>query len=106
MPGDFVGCERGQQFLMPPSLLEWLSEDYLVWAALWAGDQMELDRFNVAYRLGALSGTRRVSANVRKAWLCVLGCRRLGKMWSNGSDLRRDAAGALGQLPARRCLIR
>jgi len=31
MARDFVGCERGQLLLMPPSLVEWLPEDHLVW---------------------------------------------------------------------------
>src|SRR5580692_4523710 len=53
MARDFVSCERGQQFLMPPSLLEWLPEDHLVWTVLGAVDQMDLDRFREAYRLGA-----------------------------------------------------
>jgi transposase len=48
----FVGCERGQQFLMPPSLLEWLPEDHLVWTVLGAVDQMDLHRFREGYRLG------------------------------------------------------
>jgi transposase len=39
--------------LMPPSLLEWLPEEHLVWTVLGAVDQMDLDRFNEAYRLGA-----------------------------------------------------
>jgi transposase len=39
--------------LMPPSLTEWLPEDHLVWTVLGAVDQMDLDRFRVAYRLGA-----------------------------------------------------
>jgi transposase len=38
---------------MPPSLLEWLPEEHLVWTVLGAVDQMDLDRFNEAYRLGA-----------------------------------------------------
>ena len=37
---------------MPPSLVEWLPEDHLVWTVLGAVDQMDLDRFNAAYRLG------------------------------------------------------
>ncbi len=37
---------------MPPSLVEWLPEDHLVWTVLGAVDQMDLDRFNEAYRLG------------------------------------------------------
>jgi hypothetical protein len=50
---EFVGCDRGQLLLMPPSLVEWLSEDHLVWTVLGAVDQMELGRFREGYRLGA-----------------------------------------------------
>jgi hypothetical protein len=39
--------------LMPPSLAAWLPEDYLVWTVLGAVDQMDLDRSEAAYRLGA-----------------------------------------------------
>jgi hypothetical protein len=37
---------------MPPSLLEWLPEDHLVWTVLGAVEQMDLQRFEAAYRLG------------------------------------------------------
>ena len=37
---------------MPPSLLEWLPEEHLVWTVLGAVDQMDLDRFKEGYRLG------------------------------------------------------
>lgn len=53
MAHEFVGCDRGQLFLMPPSLVEWLPEDHLVWTVLGAVEQMDLDRFAVSYRLGA-----------------------------------------------------
>lgn len=53
MARDFVGCERGQLWLMPPSLLDWLPEDHLVWTVLGAVDQMDLDGFRRVYRLGA-----------------------------------------------------
>jgi transposase len=53
MARDFVGCQRGQLLLMPPSLAEWLPEDHLVWTVLGAVDQMDLDRFREGYRLGA-----------------------------------------------------
>ena len=49
----FVSCERGQLLLMPPSLVEWLPEDHLVWTVLGAVDVMDLSRFDAAYRLGA-----------------------------------------------------
>src|SRR5437660_8607237 len=52
MARDFVSCERGQVFLMPPSLVDWLPEDHLVWTVLGAVDQMDLDRFRARYRLG------------------------------------------------------
>jgi transposase len=37
---------------MPPSLVEWLAEDHLAWTVLGAVDQMDLSRFEEAYRLG------------------------------------------------------
>jgi transposase len=37
---------------MPPSLFDWLPEDHLVWTVLGAVEQMDLERFNEAYRLG------------------------------------------------------
>jgi transposase len=53
MAREFVGCQRGQMLLMPPSLSEWLPEDHLVWTVLGAVEQMDLERFREAYRLGA-----------------------------------------------------
>jgi transposase len=38
--------------LMPPSLVEWLPEDHLVWTVLGAVDQMDMTRFREGYRLG------------------------------------------------------
>jgi transposase len=53
MARDFVSCDRSQLLLMPPSLTEWLPEDHLVWTVLGAVEQMDLQRFNAVYRLGA-----------------------------------------------------
>jgi transposase len=50
---DFVSCDRGQLLLMPPSLTDWLPENHLVWTILGAVEQMDLDRFVAAYRMGA-----------------------------------------------------
>ncbi|HEY1775361.1 MAG TPA: transposase [Solirubrobacteraceae bacterium] len=52
MAREFAGVQRGQMLLMPPSLSEWLPEDHLVWTVLGAVDQMDLDRFREAYRVG------------------------------------------------------
>ena len=48
---NFVGCDRGQLLLMPPSLTDWLPENHLVWTILGAVEQMELERFEAVYRL-------------------------------------------------------
>ena len=53
MAREFVAVDRGQLLLMPPSLNEWLPEDHLVWTVLGAVEEMDLSRFNDAYRLGA-----------------------------------------------------
>jgi hypothetical protein len=50
---NFVGCDRGQLLLMPPSLTEWLPENHLVWTVLGAVEAMDLGCFNEHYRLGA-----------------------------------------------------
>jgi len=52
MARDFVSCERGQLLLMPPSVMEWVPEDHLVWTVLGAVDAMDLSRFTERYRLG------------------------------------------------------
>jgi transposase len=50
MAQNFVGCDREQVLLMPPSLADWLPEDHLVWTVLGAVERMDLDRFYGAYR--------------------------------------------------------
>ena len=50
MPQNFIACDRGQAFLMPPSLVDWVPDDHLVWTVLGAVDQMDLDAFYGAYR--------------------------------------------------------
>ena len=50
MSQNFISCDRGQVFLLPPSLTDWLAEDHLVWTVIGAVDQMNLDRFYGAYR--------------------------------------------------------
>jgi hypothetical protein len=38
MPQNFVGADRDQVFLLPPSLRDWLPEDHLAWRAAPARD--------------------------------------------------------------------
>jgi transposase len=50
MAQNFIGCDREQAFLMPPSLREWLPEDHLAWFVIEAVEEMELDEFYADYR--------------------------------------------------------
>ncbi|HYN49829.1 MAG TPA: transposase [Thermoleophilaceae bacterium] len=50
MPQNFIGCDREQVFLLPPSLREWLPEDHLAWFVLEAVEEMDLGEFYAVYR--------------------------------------------------------
>jgi hypothetical protein len=50
MAMNFIGCDRDQVFLMPPSLREWVPEDHLVWTVLDAVAEMDLGAFYASYR--------------------------------------------------------
>ena len=50
MGQNLISCDRGQSFLLPPSLTDWLAEDHRVWTVLGAVEQMNLDAFYGAYR--------------------------------------------------------
>src|ERR671923_1880398 len=50
MAPNFIGCDREQSFLMPPSLREWVAEDHLVWTVLGAVEAMDLAGFYAVYR--------------------------------------------------------
>ena len=36
MPQVFIACDRDQEMLLAPSLLDWVPEDHLVWTILGA----------------------------------------------------------------------
>jgi hypothetical protein len=50
MSQNFVACDRRQVFLMPPSLVDWVADDHLVWTVLGAVEKMDLAGFYAAYR--------------------------------------------------------
>jgi transposase len=50
MAQNFIGCDREQAFLMPPSLREWLPEDHLAWFVIEAVEEMEAAEFYADYR--------------------------------------------------------
>lgn len=50
MAYNFIECNREQQYLMPPSVKEWLPEGDLSWFVIDAVGQMELKEFYSKYR--------------------------------------------------------
>src|SRR5437868_5985852 len=51
MAQNFIGCDREQELLLPPSLREWLPADHLVWFLIDAVESMDLTAFYAVYRL-------------------------------------------------------
>jgi transposase len=50
MTQNFIGFDREQVFLMPPSLRDWLPEDHLAWFVIQSVERLDLDAFYGAYR--------------------------------------------------------
>src|SRR4051794_17476707 len=50
MAPNFIGCDREQEFLLPPSLREWLPEDHLAWFVIDTVAAMDLAAFYACYR--------------------------------------------------------
>src|SRR3954452_2115016 len=50
MGARFIGCDRDQVFLMPPSLRDWVPEGHLVWTVLDSVGGLDLSSFYAAYR--------------------------------------------------------
>ncbi|MGH2745404.1 MAG: transposase, partial [Thermoleophilaceae bacterium] len=50
MAQNFIECDREQEFLLPPSLCEWLPEGHLAWFVIDAVAQLDLSAFYAAYR--------------------------------------------------------
>ena len=50
MAQNFIGCDREQELLLPPSLREWLPEGHLAWFVIDAVGEFDLSAFYAAYR--------------------------------------------------------
>ena len=50
MSQNFLGCDRGQAFLLSPSLDEWLPADHFAWFVIAAVEAMDLTAFYAGYR--------------------------------------------------------
>ncbi|MFI9826005.1 transposase [Streptomyces sp. NPDC052013] len=47
---NFLTCDRAQQYLMPPSVADWLPDDHLVWFVLDVVEQLDLAELYGSYR--------------------------------------------------------
>jgi len=50
MGARFIGCDRDQVFLMPPSVRDWVPEGHLVWTVLDAVAELDLSAMYAEYR--------------------------------------------------------
>src|SRR3954451_15847719 len=50
MAARFIGVDRDQVFLMPPSLRDWVPEGHLVWTVLGSVNEVDLSAFYADYR--------------------------------------------------------
>ena len=50
MPQNLIACDREQALLLPPSLLDWVPPDHLVWTVLASVEEMDLTAFYEVYR--------------------------------------------------------
>ena len=50
MAQNFIGCDREQELLLPPSLREWLPQEHLACFVLDAVDEVDLGAFYAGYR--------------------------------------------------------
>jgi transposase len=50
MAQNFIGCDREQELLLPPSLREWLPADHLAWFVIDAVEVIDLAAFYAVYR--------------------------------------------------------
>ena len=50
MPQNFIACDREQVLWLPPSLLDWVPPDHLVWTVLASVEEMDLALLYEEYR--------------------------------------------------------
>jgi len=50
MSQNFIGSDREQAFLMPPSLRDWLPSDHVAWFVIESVDRLDLEAFYADHR--------------------------------------------------------
>jgi len=58
MARDFIPCDPDQQFLLPPSMRDWLPEGHLVWFVSDLVDTLDLSSILAAYEKDESRGRR------------------------------------------------
>jgi transposase len=70
---DYVRVDRDQQFLMPPSVREWLPEDHLVWFVIDVVDRVDTSVLHAAHPRGG-AGRRAFDPDMMLALLVYAYC--------------------------------
>src|SRR3954462_12532447 len=71
MAQNFIACDRGQAFLMPPDVREWLPENHLAWVVIDVVGVIDTSAFYAAYRA---DGHRRAAYEPSMMIALVLYC--------------------------------
>src|SRR3954453_8044252 len=50
MAQNFLSCDRDQDFLLAPSVRDWLPEDHLAWFVIGVVERLDLSAIYVEYR--------------------------------------------------------
>ena len=69
MAFNFRAVDRDQQFLMPPSMAEWLPEDHLAWFVVDVVDGFHLAGFDESYRLDGRGAAAYAPSMMVAVWL-------------------------------------
>jgi transposase len=69
MAFNFRAVDRDQQFLMPPSMAEWLPEDHLAWFVIDVVEELDLAGFDESYRLDGRGAAAYAPAMMVALWL-------------------------------------
>src|SRR5215212_7143137 len=75
MGARFIGGDRDQVFLMPPSVRDWVPEGHLVWTVLDAVGEWTCRRFTPSIALTGVVGFRALSSGLSPS--AMVGVRRL-----------------------------
>jgi hypothetical protein len=97
---NFIGCDREQELLLPPSLREWLAENHLAWFVIDAVAEMDLRAFYAAESAPLLSSSCHRGAALQ--WT-AMGRPSSAMCISSGASVQYVTPGALPRCARRAC---